>query len=224
LKIADNVYVVPQVNCNPYLIVDPDGVTLIDAGLPRTDRKILAYLSGLGKTPRDLKHIIITHADYDHIAGLPALHKASGAQTYASRIEADAIAAGKPSRVARIPKSVPPLRRLMRFLLRPKPFKVDEILTDGQVLPILGGLRVIDTAGHTPGHISLFAPAVGILFCGDSLVVDKDGSIRVSRPELTWDAARAKESARRQAALGARIVCSGHGPVAFDAASKFPVL
>ena len=89
-------------------------------------------------------------------------------------------------------------------------------------LPVLGGLRVVATPGHTPGHISLFAPAVGVLFCGDSMVTDANG-IRGSRPAVTWDEARAKESVQKQAELGASIVCSGHGPVVKDAAGKFPV-
>ncbi len=99
---------------------------------------------------------------------------------------------------------------------------MDEILKDGQVLPILGGLTVIDTAGHCPGHISLFAAAKGILFCGDSMVTEAD-KILGSRPIYTWDAAMAQQAVKKQAALGARILCSGHGPVIMDARGKFPV-
>jgi glyoxylase-like metal-dependent hydrolase (beta-lactamase superfamily II) len=116
--------------------------------------------------------------------------------------------------------------RLMFALVRPfmkaTPFQVDEILTDGQTLPVLGGLRVVETSGHTPGHISLFAPAVGVLFCGDSLVIDENG-IHGSRSGLTWDDAKAREAERKQAALGAHIVCSGHGPLVMDATGKFPL-
>ena len=59
---------------------------------------------------------------------------------------------------------------LMAGLFKPAPVKVDEMLVDGQIFPVLGGLRVVETPGHTPGHISLFAPSAGILFCGDSIV------------------------------------------------------
>lgn len=223
MKIADKVFLVPGVVANPYIIVDADGLTLIDAGLPRSEKKILAYVASLGKSPGDVKRIILTHSDLDHVGGLAALVKATGARTYASQIEAQAIAAGKPSR--QINRSGFSLRRLLIGLLRPffktTPFQVDEILADGQVLPMLGGLRVVATPGHTPGHISLYAPVARVLFCGDSMVADTSG-IQGSRPAVTWDAARARDSVRKQAELGARIVCSGHGPVVLDAAGKFP--
>ncbi len=224
MKIADNVYVVPGVIANPFILVDPDGLTVIDAGMPRSEKKILEYIAGLGKLPHDIKRIVLTHSDLDHVGGLAALYQASLARTYASRIEADAIAAGKPSR--RIRRKGVSLRRILMAILsplmKPAPFEVDEIVTDGQVLPALGGLRVVDTAGHTPGHISLYAPAASVLFCGDSMVADEAG-LHGSRPGLTWDDAKARASERKQAGLGARIVCPGHGPVVTDAAGKFPV-
>ena len=224
MKIIDNVYIVPGVIANPYIIVDADGLTIIDTGLPRSERKILAYVASLGKSAQDVKCIILTHSDFDHVGGLPALQKATGARTYASQIEADAIAAGKSSR--QIKPSGLSMRRLMFTLMSPfmkaVPFQVDEILTDGQVLPVLGGLRVMETAGHTPGHISLFAPSAGVLFCGDSMVTDSTG-IHGSRPGVTWDQARAADAVKKQSALGAHIVCSGHGPVVMDAVGKFPV-
>ena len=224
MKIIDNVFVVPGVVANAYILVDTDGLTIIDTGLPRSEKKILAYVATLGKSAHDVKRIILTHSDLDHVGGLAALHKLTGARTYASQIEAEAIASGKSSR--KIKPSGFSMRRLMFAVLRPfmkaTPFKVEEIMTDGQVLPALGGLRVVDTSGHTPGHISLFAPVVGILFCGDSMVNDETG-IHGSRSGLTWDNAKAREAEKKQAALGAHIVCSGHGPVVMDATGKYPV-
>jgi glyoxylase-like metal-dependent hydrolase (beta-lactamase superfamily II) len=224
MKIIDNIFLVSGVVANPYILVDADGLTVIDTGLPRSERKILAYVASLGKSAHDVKRIIITHADLDHVGGLAALHKVTGARTFASKIEAEAIAVGRPSR--QINSSGFSLQRLVFTLLRPfmktAPFQVDEILADGQILPVLGGLHVVETAGHTPGHISLFAPAVGVLFCGDSLVTDENG-IQGSRSGLTWDDAKAKEAVRKQAGLGARVVCSGHGPVVMDATGKFPL-
>jgi glyoxylase-like metal-dependent hydrolase (beta-lactamase superfamily II) len=215
MEIIPNVHLIPDITANPYLMLDPGGLTLVDAGLPGSQKKIFAYLAALGFAPTDLKRIII-------IGGLAALRTASGAHVCTSEIEANAIASGKPSRPIQ-PQN--PFQKLVFGLLglfaKTMPMQVDEILRDGQVLPVLGGLTVFDTPGHTPGHISLFAPAAGILFCGDSLVAGK-GQLFPSRPNVTWDRAKADESVRRQAALGAQIVCSGHGPVVTDAKDKFP--
>jgi glyoxylase-like metal-dependent hydrolase (beta-lactamase superfamily II) len=109
----------------------------------------------------------------------------------------------------------------MARMLRAAPAPVDEIVHDGQVLPVLDGLRIVSTPGHTPGHISLFAPSTGILFVGDSLVA-WGGGLRSSPGMNTWDQVKADDSIKLQAALGARIVCSGHGPVIMDAVGKFP--
>jgi Zn-dependent hydrolases, including glyoxylases len=224
MKIIDNVFVVPGVVANPYLILDEDGLTVIDTGLPRSEKKILAYVASLGKGSQDVKRIIITHADLDHFGGLAALQAATGARTYASRTEADAIAQGKSSR--EINPSGFSLRRVLFTLMRPfmkaTPVQIDEILAEGDTLPVLGGLHVVETPGHTPGHISLFASSAKVLFCGDSMV-SAQNSLQGSRPGITWDETRARESERKQASLGATIVCSGHGSVVMDASGKFPV-
>jgi glyoxylase-like metal-dependent hydrolase (beta-lactamase superfamily II) len=222
MQIADGVFVVPDVAANTYVIVDVDGLTLIDAALPRSRDKILRFISSLGRSAREVKRILLTHADWDHVGSLSALQKATGARTYASRIEAEAIAAGRSSRPTKLPASTSLVRRLMRRFMSPRPFLVDEILEDGQVLPVLGGLQVVDTAGHCPGHVSFFSPSTGILFCGDSMVTDDQG-IHGSRPIFTWDLVMAQNAVKKQASFGARIVCSGHGPVVMDAAGKFPL-
>ncbi len=224
MKIIENLYIVPGVIANLFLIVDTDGLTIIDAGLPGSHRKILSYVAGLGKSPADVKRIILTHSDIDHVGGLAALQKATGARTYASQIEADAIATGKPSRVIKTQgfSMRRTLMRLMAPIMGARPMKVDEILKDGQKLPVLGGLRVVETPGHTPGHISLYAPAAGVLFCGDSMRTKEDGPNVGTPATLTWDADKAKQSIRQQATLGARLLCPGHGPVLRDAAAKIP--
>jgi glyoxylase-like metal-dependent hydrolase (beta-lactamase superfamily II) len=221
MEIVPGVHVIPGVVVNSYLIVDPDGLTLIDAGLPGNEKKILKYIASLGHSSSDLKRIIITHADGDHVGGLAALKAATGARVYANAIEAEAIGAGRMSRELKVHGLLGLFFTLTGFLFKAKPATVDEFLTDGQVLPVLGGLRVVETFGHTPGHISLFAPSAGILFVGDS-IVSGNGALRGSSGANTWNQAKADESVRKQAALGARIVCSGHGPAVMDAGNKFP--
>ena len=54
MKIIENVYLVPKVVANPFLISDLDGLT-IDVGVPFSEKKILAYIASLDKSPHDLK-------------------------------------------------------------------------------------------------------------------------------------------------------------------------
>lgn len=212
MKIIDHVYLVPRMIGNAYLIAEPEGLTLIDAGLPRSEKRTLRYISDLGRAAADLQRIVITHADSDHVGGLAALKAASGARVYASPIEAEAMAAGRLSREMKLTGLRRVLFALVHRLFAARPVTADERVKDGQVLPVLGGLRVIATPGHTPGHISLFAPSVGVLFTGDS-IISQGGTLHCSRGANTWDEAQAAESMRLQAALGARIICPGHGPV-----------
>jgi len=222
MEIIPNVHLIPKTVANPYLLIDLDGLTLIDAGLPGSHRKILRYMAGLGYAPKDLKRILITHSDFDHVGGLAALKKATGARVYASPVEAQAMAEGHASRPVKPRRLMTKiLFGLMGGMFKPARIQVDELLSDGQILPVLGGLRVVETLGHTPGHISLFSPSLGILFCGDSIVSGEEG-LRGSSGANNWDQAKSDESVRKQAALGASTICSGHGPVVIDAVGKFP--
>jgi len=222
MEIAPGVHHLPISIVNAYLLVEPDGLTLIDAGMPGNDKRILKYVAGLGRSPRDLKRILITHSDGDHAGSVAALKAATGARVYASAIEARAIASGAASRPL-VPQNI--LERLVFALtasmFRFPPAQADEFLTNGQVLPVLGGLHVIETFGHTPGHVSFWLPSAGVLFVGDSVVAWRN-RLATSHGANTWDAAKAKAATRTQAALGAKIVCSGHGPVMRDAAVLFP--
>lgn len=70
-----------------YCIEDADGLTLVDAGLGLAAARVLEQLRVWGKNPGDVKRILVTHAHSDHVGGLPALHRATGAQVICSAIE-----------------------------------------------------------------------------------------------------------------------------------------
>lgn len=224
MKVIDNVYIVSGVTANSYILVEHDGLTIIDTGLPFSEKTILRYITGKGWSTRDIKRILITHADLDHYGCLAALQKQSGARTFASRVEAKAIAEGQSSRPIDRNGNNTLQRLLIVFfsrIMKSTPFQIHEILAEGQTLPVLGGLQVVETPGHSPNHISFFAPSVRILFCGDSMKSD-DKRLHTSSSRNNWDQDRAKASVRKQAGLGAQIVCPGHGPVVRDAGNKFP--
>ena len=69
-----------------------------------------------------------------------------------------------------------------------EPAEVDVTLHGGDVLDICGGCEVIDTPGHTPGHISLYLPAQGTVVTGDAMVLEQ-GSPAVANPQFAFDLA-----------------------------------
>jgi len=224
MKITDNVHIIPNVQANSYLIIESEGLTIIDTGMPFSEKQTLKYIAGLGHSASDIKHILITHADLDHYGCLATLKEASGARTYASQPEAEAMARGGSSRPVNrgIGRFQGFMIRMMGKYLKPAPIQVDEILRDGQELPILGGLQVMETPGHSPGHLSFYVPSVRVLFCGDSMKSNAKG-LYASRSRNNWDQSRVHGSVMKQSGLGARIVCPGHGPVVKDAEGRFPV-
>ncbi len=223
MQISRNLYCVPGVIANVFVVVDPDGLTLVDTGLPYSQRRILGYLAHLGYTPSAVRRILVTHADRDHMGSVAALRAATGARVFAGRLEGEAMARGRQTRYLELRGWMRwTFRLLSRFLFaKARPAAPDEYLQDGQTLPVLGGLQALDTPGHTPGHVSFYAPQAGVLFAGDSLR-SLGGRLRVSSGVNTADEALARASARRQLALRPRLICTGHGPV-IEAGPAVPV-
>jgi len=223
MEIIPNVHRIPLLSANVFLIIDEDGLTLIDAAMHSSVKKILSYIRSCGQHPARLKHILLTHADIDHVGGAKALKAHTGAKVCASKIAAGALAEGKSSRelgVGRVGKLwFSLMHRVFTSSMR---MDVDEVLSPGQTLPILDGLEVIDTQGHTPGHISFYAKAAGLLFAGDSLRTRTGKIILNISPAITWDREKTIASTRRQAELKPKAVCSGHGPVVFEPEGEFP--
>ena len=67
MQIASGLHRVGSEIVNSYLIVGPDGVTIIDAGLPGYWKLLQAGLAAMGKSLGDVRALILTHGDTDHI-------------------------------------------------------------------------------------------------------------------------------------------------------------
>ncbi len=222
MEITPNVHHIRLNDANVFLIIEEDGLTLIDAAFPFTTRKIRQYIHDIGHDPATLKRILITHSDFDHVGGVKALQRLTGAKVYASQLAAEAMAKGIASRTLNLGQLLTPVIAFFERIFHLPKIKVDEILSPGQVLPILGGLEVIDTSGHTPGHLSYFAKEAGILFAGDSLHA-RTGNLRYNLyPSITWDREKTIAATSLQAKLKPKIVCAGHGPVVSEPGLRFP--
>jgi glyoxylase-like metal-dependent hydrolase (beta-lactamase superfamily II) len=152
---------------NSFLFAEDDGsLTLVDTGMFFAHKRIVAGLAQIGKSPRDIARIILTHAHSDH-AGSAArlLRQASAPGAHVHTKDAGLVAAGKPAPAAtRINRL---MQRLPGMTYRPVP--VIQELHDGQQLSVAGTMTVLHTPGHTPGHVSLLHHDSGVLITGDSI-------------------------------------------------------
>ena len=189
---------------NAYLYEDDSGWVLVDTGMPRAFDPV-GYLATLGYAADALKHIVITHADIDHIGGLARIQQQSGAQVYAGAKSAELIQKGE------FPAHNALLDTLTRWFAKTQPYAAKiNIVTDGMELPLMGGLKAIATPGHTADHIAFFSPTTGILFAGDA-IVSLNKKLAVSSKLLAHNFTQAKQSAVKLANLAPAIFACGHG-------------
>jgi glyoxylase-like metal-dependent hydrolase (beta-lactamase superfamily II) len=184
-----------------YCIEDSDGLTLVDAGLGLAASRVLDELRKWSRQPSDVKRILVTHAHPDHVGGLPALAKATGAQVICSSTE-------KPFTEG----TTPVLRKGYKPGDLTAGTPVSRTVEDGDILTeVMGGLRVVATPGHTLGQVAFWQPQQGVLICGDTMM----NMVRLTLPfdAFTTDMKLARESVAKVAQLQPHVVCFGHGPV-----------
>lgn len=179
-----------------YLVEDDDGrLHVIDPGSP-TDgatRTLLDAVDALGRTPRDIASIVITHLHADHAGGAAAVRAASGGALLMHAREAAAAAA-----LARgVPApdldtwGVPADRRPELLAAVASPVAVglpapDAVLADGDILDIPGRrVRVLWTPGHTPGHLCLHDEDAGLVFTGDHVLPTVNSGLGLGGPTAT---------------------------------------
>lgn len=224
MRLNDDVHVIPLTRptedgqtqvYNPSLILDPEhGPTLVDTGLPGHLEQIKAALNEAGVRPEDLKRIIVTHQDIDHVGTLHDLAEASGARVLAGDVEARFIDGTELPRFAR-PEVLAARPELRAVIERIQPTHVDEPLTDGARLDLAGGVRVIFTPGHTPGHICLYLERSKTLIAGDALTAG-EGRQQGPSPGATMDMATAMQSVGKLADLDVKAIVNYHGGVVQD--------
>ena len=225
MKLNDDVYVLPlplvregqTAFFNVSLILDAThGATLVDTGLPGQTDAIAAALAEAGLQIADLKRIILTHQDIDHVGTLHDLAQASGARVLAHEVEVPAIDGTVLPRFAR-PEILAQRPEMRAWAERVQPTPVDEPLQDGARLDLAGGVRIVFTPGHTPGHMCLYLERSKTLIAGDALTAS-DGQLMGPNQGATPDMPTASQSVRKLAELDVRmIVCYHGGVVAEDA-------
>jgi hydroxyacylglutathione hydrolase len=225
----------------PFQITDPSGqkiarfvyafliygeeICLIDSGVAGSEKIILDYLKRTGRSPEEIKRLILTHAHPDHIGAAAAIKRISGCTVAAHAAEkawiedVDLQAKERP---------VPGF-----FSLVGGSVQVDCTLQDGEVLHLEDGLalQVLHTPGHSPGSLSLWLAEDGALFTADAVPIVGDmpiyqdilASVRSIEklsgiPEIklllaAWDEPRRDSEAHRIMAEGRQYLQRIHSSV-----------
>jgi len=199
----------PGIGSSNVFLLLGDTLTLVDTGFKGTSKQILRQARRLGYCPSDIANVIITHHHADHAGSLASLKKITEAKVIAHPADAPYIDGSLPqpgpARPQWLSKALAPFRRLWATTSA----TVDTLVNDGEELPILGGVKVLHTPGHTPGSICLLLQQEGLVIVGDVLA----NRFRLSLPSklFTVDMAQEIQSIKRVASLDFDVICFGHG-------------
>src|SRR6478752_7264985 len=212
VPLAPNVWRIPLVRdlVNGFILRDDDGqVTLVDMGLPSSGPKVIAALGAIGAAPADVTRLLLTHAHPDHAGGAAHVARETGRGfTIHHDDAAYAVEGSSPPRDRSFL-----LGRLFDRFSRPgrdfEPLTVEREMVDGEVLPVAGGLRVVHTPGHSPGHVSFLHEPTGVLITGDALFNWR--GIGWSIPFFCSDFRMSQQTAQRFTELDFSVAAFTHG-------------
>ena len=177
-RLTPELYIIRSFIVNVYVLDTGDGLVVLDTGFAGGADKILAGVQAIGRSAKDVRHIILTHCHPDHMGSAAALKQATGAKVWAHPVERPLIEQGITGR--RPMCASPGLRnRIVTKLLgggrgkvpRVEPVTVDQTITGGQALPFAPDLLAIDLPGHSAGQIGLlWQRNGGMLFPADAFL------------------------------------------------------
>ncbi|ADM69140.1 putative metallo-hydrolase YflN [Paenibacillus polymyxa E681] len=199
----------------PVLLKDEDGLTLIDTGMLGQLEPLRKAISDVGEDISRVKRIILTHQDIDHIGNVHALlDLLPNTALLAHKDDVPYMTGERPFvklTSERIKQMDTVLKQQAEDMIRRLPdLRFAHILEDGEHLPYGGGIQIIHTPGHTPGHISLYVPAQKLLLAADELLV-VEGELVGPAESATPDMPLALKSLEKLTVLDIEKVICYHG-------------
>jgi len=222
-EVAPGVHIVMHAYVNCYLVEDDDGVTLVDAGLPRVWRPLGEAIRAIGRRPRDLRALVLTHAHFDHVGVVRRLQRL-GVPVWAT-LEEHSLVAHPYSYAHENPRAAYPIKHpaalpiltgmALAGALNVRGTTGIRSLGTGRSLDVPGRPHVLATPGHTFGHVALHLPDRDVVLTGDALVTLDPYTARTG-PRIVAGAATADSTMNLEsldviADTGAGTVLPGHG-------------
>ena len=209
---------------------DSDGVTVVDTGLPAHAAQLAALLARIGRGPRDVRAVLVTHGHPDHLGLAERIREQSDGAATVWAHAADAPLLARPGKAMSLAK---PERSVLPYLLRrpamlavplhlarsggfrTPPVRELSTFDHRQVLDAPGRPLAVPVPGHTGGSAAYLFADRGVLFTGDALV-SADGITGLTGPRLvcrafTHNSAAALASLDVLAEFEVPLLLPGHG-------------
>lgn len=201
-----------------YLIDLPEGITLVDAGLPGHWVDLQRELSAIGRSVADIRGVVLTHGDSDHIGFAERLRTEAGVPVFIHSADAHRVRTGEKPKNEIGPAKLGPTLGFLAYGLRKNGLRARQVaevqeVEDGAVLDLPGSPVVIGMPGHSPGSIAVHIPAVEAVFVGDALTTRHvlTGAVGPQPAPFTDEPDAANASLDRLAEVSASWVLPGHG-------------
>lgn len=211
MEIVPGVHHVRLFGVDTFIIAEPGRqLTLIDAGMPWSRWPIERRIRAIGRGAHEIERIVCTHGHPDHVSGIPRLLRGrSDVSVLMHPADIAGLAVGLRQALRRTDDGVARHHRLLDHFTR-TPSGLTPV-REGDVIPVLGGLRVVHTPGHTPGSVCLYAERHRLLFSGDVLQVRR-GRLTYANAFFSHDAAQARTTLSRLAELDVETIALAHFP------------
>ena len=191
---------------NCYLVIEDDGLTLVDSTISSPADDVAALVKELGK---ELRRVALTHAHGDHIGGVAGVRQRFPDIEVSISARDAPILAGDMTLLPTEPQTP------VKGYFAKADWKPDRLLVPGDRV---GSLQVVASPGHTPGHVAFVDLRDRALIAGDAF--QTRGGMAVSgvlRPLFpfpalaTWNKQSALTSAVSLRTLQASLLAVGHG-------------
>ncbi len=205
---------------NSYIVEEGGRLTVVDTGLPGQWKDFEKELAAMGRTVDDVRAVVLTHGDIDHVGFAERLRRDHGVPAWVHPLDAsEARGESKKPPAPRDPMRIGAMTSFMIFAMRKGGFRqhpIKEVMTfePGATLDVPGSPRVIPMPGHTPGSVVYHFAGVDALFVGDAMTTRSvvTGKVGPALGPFTVDRAKTLESLAALDGLTARWVLPGHGP------------
>ncbi len=206
----------------PVLLKDENELILVDCGYPNSMPEFEHAMQAFGLSLSQLTKIIITHHDHDHMGALKDItQEYPNIEVLCSKEQAPYITGKLKSlrlqQAEDLQDSLPEDEKesgiqFQKIIASVKKVDKVSIIDSGAVLPYCGGIEVVDTKGHMPGHISLYVKKEKTLISGDALVIIGK-KLCMAVPEFALNFEEAKDSIRNLENFDIEKIICYHGGV-----------